>query len=157
MSDDLEHVSAELLARLVKQKSSSSQIGPTQELGGIARASALLEKLLRLVLKDMAEAMDTTADALVTRTKGEPVNLNRATGGLLLSALKLTTQETAAESPCVRMIVREVCLPNNRILRVIKARNKTIHGTNEPASARTALVDLKSLIEEYRRDAGWET
>jgi hypothetical protein len=58
--------SAELLARLVKQKSSSSQIGPTQELGGIARASALLEKLLRLALKDMAEAMDTTADALET-------------------------------------------------------------------------------------------
>lgn len=156
MSTSLEQVSSELLARIDKYQTNQSSGGPTHELGGIARISALLEKLLRLALKDMAAVMGTTADALIARTGGGSVSLGRATGGRLSSTLALVAQEPASARPCVRVLMREVSVPSNRIIRVVEVRNKVIHGSDEPASARIALTRLKCLIEEYRRDAGWE-
>lgn len=157
MSDGLDGVSAELLARIDKQQTLLPRSGPTHELGGIARASALLEKFLRLVLNDMADMMNTTADALISRTGGGSVRLGKATGGRLLKALALLAQEPASARPCVRMIIKEAAKSSNRILRVVEVRNKVIHGTEEPESARVAVAELRGFIEAYRRDARWDS
>lgn len=156
MSHPLDIASSELLSRLEKQRNLPPATSSTNELGGVAKAGALLEKLLLLVLEDIAQNMGTTADALIARMVDDKLRAKKATGGQLSRTLAQLGSEPAAAQPNVRLLVREARLPANRLRSIIEARNLVIHGTEEPASSRQALAGLYSLLQEYRRDAGWD-
>lgn len=155
MSAALEQASAELLARLTKEEALPIASGPTRELGGVARVSAKLEKLLRLALDDIARAQGTTADELLAKSCNPPVLLRRATAGQLIRVLKKLSATPAARRSHVRALMKELAVHPNKISRVVDARNDVLHGSEEPAAARAVIQALRVFVERYRRDAAW--
>ena len=157
MSKALDQASAELLERLTKEAALPGASGPTRELGGIARTSANLEKLLRLVLEDIAGEQGTTADKLLAESfaRARPILLRKATGGQLVVVLSTLCATVAASRSHVRALMRELAVYPNKISRTLDARNDVLHGNKEPAEARTAILSLRVFVETYRRDAGW--
>lgn len=149
MTPTLTDAARALLARIRKERGRPASTTPTHEIGGIARVSADLEGLLRLVLEAVAIERGTSADDMLRGALHRTVRLARATGGDLVSALLAVAREPAAQGPGVSFLIEELRKPDNRIWRTLQRRNDVLHGRAEPVAARAAVRDLEGFVLEY--------
>ncbi len=152
--DHLETASRELLARVDTERSRPAATPGTTLAGGIAKVGAKLEALLRALLVEVAEAESTPPETLLPMIGGRRVPLRRATGGQLVHALS-DLFSRGRETRRTRAFINDLRRPQSRIRTVIRVRNEVAHEATVPVESTTALADLRSLLIEHRRDAGW--
>jgi hypothetical protein len=157
MVDALDSLSRELLERLSVEKARPGATPSTHLVGGIVKAGAKLEALLREVVKRVAAAERVAPETLLTPIGGRPLTLHKAMAGPLAHGLKnhFAAGRAKTQVPAVQPIVDDLCAYDSRILEFIRMRNEVAKEGREPRDAHIATKRLHDLLLAFRKDAGW--
>lgn len=155
---ELEKLSKELLDRLDTEAARPPETKETTTVGGIAKIGSKLEQLMKASLCYVADALAQTPDALLAAaSRGKPPSLRKATLGPLAYAMQTALQNpTAADlAPLVLPLLHDMARRPSSILSFVSLRNDAIHSGRLPAGAVRAARDLKAVVVELRKRAGW--
>jgi hypothetical protein len=158
MADVLDSLSRELLERLTVEEARPGTTPSTHLVGGIVKAGAKLEALLRETVKRVAAADGVAPESLLTPVGGRPLTLHKAMAGPLAYGLKNHFGSRGARPlvPTLQSIVDDLRAHDSRILGFIKMRNEVAKEGREPRDAHVATKRLHALLSAFRKDAGWD-
>jgi hypothetical protein len=156
VTDMLEKASRELLERLSTELARPQGTAGTHLVGGLTKIGSKLEALLRALLVEMAALQGVQVDGLLPTIGDRPISLRRATGGQVVRALERLTTHHGRLPPRIRALVNDLRRWRDSVIsRVIEVRNEAAHEGVVPARAAAAVRELKELVVNHRRDAGW--
>lgn len=156
--DPFEALSRELLDRLAVEAARPPAAPGTQLVGGIVKAGAKLEALLRLLVKELADAESVSPGTMLPRSAGgAPLTVQRAMAGPLAHAVRDAYRRRPLDAlpRRLRTLVADLVGSDSRILSFITVRNQIAKEDGDPHAAKAAIVRLNGLLEEHRRSAGW--
>jgi hypothetical protein len=156
--DELDRLSRELLNRLSKDDVGPPATAASHLVGRMVKAASALENLLRAVVVYVAKREGRPAEDLLTPVGGKKPSLRKSMAGPLAHGLRAYFVNRPSNSIPVRIgpIIDDLVQPQSTILRFIAVRNDVAKEDGDPEQSRAAARELKVLVKEFRRRAGWK-
>lgn len=156
----LEKLSAELLDRLSKEADRPAAAPGTELVGGLVKAGAKLEDLLREVVVAAAAIERCEPERLlgpVGGPRGQKPKLQKAMAGSLAYGLRAWYGEKDSREipPFARPLVVDILAKDSAVRAFIDVRNAVAKTGADPASARPATNKLAKVITAFRSENGW--
>lgn len=145
---------AELVNRIDRERTQRGpQASGTEKVGGVTKTSINVEKLLRGLLRGLAEANGMPPDAI--RPAGKP--LDRAMAKELLEEIRQRQREFSDDDRVARLVQLLVARRPSALDRFLEARNRVVHEGQDVAAALRAMAEVQSVLRHFRQDMGWPT
>lgn len=157
MVPSIESLSRELLERLTTEETRPTTTAGTHIVGGLVKAGAKLEALLRVIVQTVADADGVAPETILSPTAGRPLSLRKAMAGPLAHGLRshLAARSGKPLPKELQPILRDVARKDSSILQFISIRNEIAKEGHEPGLARVPIQKLRRLVSEFRKSAGW--
>lgn len=157
MTATIDTLSQELLERLNTEDARPVTTAGTHLVGGLVKAGAKLEGLLRAIVQAVADADGLDPTALLAPAGGRPLTVRKAMAGPLAYGLKdhLAARRGKPLPAALRPLLDNLASRDSRILGFIALRNEVAKEGREPRDARLAMRRLRELVATFRRNAGW--
>lgn len=157
MAQSLEALSLELIERLTTEQERPQGTAGTHLVGGIVKAGAKLEALLRAMVVAVAEADGVDPSELLAATGGRAPPVRRAMAGPLACGLKQRALSRPAGTlpAAFKPVLDDLRSRDSRILAFIALRNEIAKEGREPRDGKRAILRLRELMVTFRKHAGW--
>lgn len=151
----LDSSSSRLIEQVDKELTRPPATTGSHLVGGLTLVGARLDDLMRSLLVEACALRDEPPESFLPKIHQRTVDIRRATAGQLLNAARRAA-EGVDDAPTIRLLITDARRRPSRLSLAIEARNEAAHGGEVPPHASKALQSLRTLLVEYRRDAGWE-